>query len=363
MWNCCIAYTQDCTPYLEYNFCSYSFEMSGKTILLTGGTGHVGFATLVEALSKGYKVRAAVRSNAKAEVIRSAKSVQPYLSKLEFVIVKDITQAGAFNEAIKGVDAVVHLASPIVGANVKDAEEDLYKPAVQGTTGILHSAKQEASVKRVVITSSVAAVVPLPPSQERYTADSVGPISDGPFPDLFMAYVQSKARAHNAVLRFIEEQKPQFNVISIMPTFVIGANELAKTPEEINVGSNAYFLLPILGGKNDEGTFTSLVHLDDVAFVHIAALDPKLEGTRNFGVNYDYTSGFKWDDALKIAQEEFPEAVKAGILPLNGHLGDIVSNFDCSETERVFGFKFKSPREMTKSIVGQYVAAVQEQKA
>jgi uncharacterized protein YbjT (DUF2867 family) len=84
-----------------------------QLVLVTGGSGHLGFRVLAFALQYNYRVRAAVRSPEKAEQIKAAKSVQGYLDKLEFVIVPDILADGAYDEAVKGADYVLHVASPI----------------------------------------------------------------------------------------------------------------------------------------------------------------------------------------------------------------------------------------------------------
>ncbi len=119
----------------------------------------IGFRVVVEALQLGYKVRAAVRKEEGFEQIKAAKSVQPYVSQLEHVIVPDILPDGAYDEAIKGVDYIIHLASPISHPENKDYENDLIKPAVKGTIGILYSAIKEPSIKRVVITSSIVGTI------------------------------------------------------------------------------------------------------------------------------------------------------------------------------------------------------------
>jgi uncharacterized protein YbjT (DUF2867 family) len=84
-----------------------------QLVLVTGGSGHVGFRTLAFALQSGYRVRAAVRSPEKAAQIKGAKSVQGYPDRLEFVMVPDIVADGAYEEAVKRVDYVLHVASPI----------------------------------------------------------------------------------------------------------------------------------------------------------------------------------------------------------------------------------------------------------
>ena len=84
-----------------------------QLVLITGGSGHLGFRTLVFALHSGYRIRAAVRSPSKAALIREAKSIQAHLDKLEFVVVPEILADGAYDEAVKGVDYILHVASPI----------------------------------------------------------------------------------------------------------------------------------------------------------------------------------------------------------------------------------------------------------
>ena len=87
--------------------------MTQQLVLITGVTGHLGFKTLVVALQSGYRVRATLRKLEQADTIKGKPSIQPYLNAIEFVQVPDITIAGAYDEAIKGVDYVLHLASPI----------------------------------------------------------------------------------------------------------------------------------------------------------------------------------------------------------------------------------------------------------
>ena len=93
-------------------------------------------------------------------------------AKLSFVIVKDIVQDEAFDEAVKShppFEAVLHTASPFT-YNVKDPKADLLDPAVIGTTGILKAVKKSApSVKCVVITSSFASMMNLENPPESYS--------------------------------------------------------------------------------------------------------------------------------------------------------------------------------------------------
>jgi len=335
-----------------------SLAMAGDLILLTGGSGHIGYRTLIEALSKGYNVRAAVRSDAKIAEIKAAKSTQPYLDQLSFIIVPDITKDGAFDEAVQDVDYIVHLASPLA-LPTDDFEANIIQPAIRGTLSILYSALKESKIKRVVITSSVLAVAPASSAGNSapvlpYTADNIVPDPQGPYPNAFTAYGSSKILAYNHTREFITKERPSFTIINIMPTFVIGKNELATTPEAVRKGSNGIAMAPLLGSKQDFGPPAVACHVDDVAFVHIAALSPGIKGNRNFGVNYNGTKGIVWNDALDIVKKHFPEAVEKGIFPLGGSQPSVAPPFDASRTEEVLNFKHKNFEDMIVSLAGHY---------
>lgn len=131
-----------------------------KRILLTGANGFVGSWVLDHLLKEGHSVRAIIRSQSKADQVSSDFS--SYKSQLDFGIVPDITTPGAFDEVVKSdppFDIVIHTASPFLYKVIKDNREFL-DPAIKGTLGVLESVKKNApGVKRVVITSSCAAVV------------------------------------------------------------------------------------------------------------------------------------------------------------------------------------------------------------
>ena len=173
-----------------------------------------------------------------------------------------------------------------------------------------------------------------------YTADNVEPDPQGPYPHVFAAYAASKKLAYNRTRDFIAKEKPQFTIVNIMPTFVVGPNELATTTDAVPSGSNGLALSVLLGAKNPNGMPAATVHVDDVAFLHIAGLDPKVQGNKNFGANYD-VNGIKWDDAIDIVKKHFPKEVEKGVFPLGGSQTSLPMPFDASGSEKFFGFKFK----------------------
>jgi hypothetical protein len=76
----------------------------------------IGFAVLVEALKAGYRVRAAIRRADQESELRSNYLIQPFNDKLEFVVVPDITLAGAFDNVLNDVTYIEHIASPLPSA-------------------------------------------------------------------------------------------------------------------------------------------------------------------------------------------------------------------------------------------------------
>src|SRR3569833_4602007 len=101
--------------------------MPGDLVLLTGASGHVGYLILIELLNSGYSVRAAVRSESKADKIRalpSLKGIAPSATQLSFITVPDIAAPGAYDEAARGVTYIIHVAAPVPGVNTVAATSD-----------------------------------------------------------------------------------------------------------------------------------------------------------------------------------------------------------------------------------------------
>jgi nucleoside-diphosphate-sugar epimerase len=344
--------------------------MSKGLVLITGATGHVGFRTLLDLLQDGYKVRAAVRSEAKKQVILSNaafKALTAPSDSLSFVIVPDLQSEGAYDEAAKGVDFVIHHASPITTGGTFTTEEyhDYFiKPAVHGTIGMLESAAKSSSVKRIVVTSSIVAMAPFAvlvrdmTETEVITADSRTPNDDGPYAMEFQAYSASKIAALNEAEKWMVEKKPTFDLIHIHPSFIEGRNELALTSEATIEGTNRVILNVALGTKNPNPLPGTTVHNDDVARLHVDALKPEIPAGSYLAVWNDPTgtlNGSSLETINEIVAKKFPEAVKKGLIPNNGYQASTMKHADASKTEKVFGFEFKDFESQVESVVGHYV--------
>ncbi len=345
--------------------------MAGDLVLLTGATGFLGYLTLLELLRGGYHVRAAVRSVAKTEKLRAApslKALAPTEEQLSFVSVPDMTVPGAYDEAVKGVRYIVHVASPIpsFGEGEPPAPEDLerlfVKAARAGVVNLLTSANNApgGTVKRVVATSSAVANVPFEYFMGQgadiatrvFSADERIPVAPAPFGFEFQAYSAGKAAALNATDEFVRDNKTTFDAISILPSWIFGHDELVTDANYMRSGSTNSVLLGVVLGAKSELPYTgNAVKGTDVAAAHVRALDPKVSGNQSFAVTTDIV----WEDAITIAKKYYPEAFKNGQLKDDGKQPTLGMNWDIRKTEKVLGLKLDSFDSMVKEVAGQYL--------
>jgi nucleoside-diphosphate-sugar epimerase len=138
--------------------------MSSGLVLITGGSGLIGIKTIHLALEAGYSVRAAVRSQAKANLILATPTVKAINPgpRLTFIVVPDMLVDGAYDEAVKGTDYIIHIASGTLHGDDSENDYDAHfiQPALKVTVGILDSAYKTTSVRRIVITSSEVVIIP-----------------------------------------------------------------------------------------------------------------------------------------------------------------------------------------------------------
>ena len=127
-------------------------------VLVTGGSGYVASWIVRFLLEDGYTVRATVRDPAKPKGLEHLHELSAAHPGKLTLCAADLLDEGSFTEAMNGCELVVHTASPFLLGKVKDADAQFVRPALQGTRNVLTSVNATESVKRVVLTSSVAAV-------------------------------------------------------------------------------------------------------------------------------------------------------------------------------------------------------------
>lgn len=325
-------------------------------VLITGATGHIGFATLRHLLQSGYAARITSRKLASTEKIQAAESIQPYLGDISFIEIADVLAPNAYDDAVKDVEFILHLASPIPDPTLSgDPKRHYIDPAVLGTIRMLESAAKSPSVKRVVVTSSVVVLAPREPGA------TIGPADFAPVPEadavednVWIAYRAAKAIAHRRSMLWMEEHKPAFDLVYVVPAYVQGRNELVTRKADVSHGSNDVMVELVLGKKSPQPRYANTVLVDDVARVQVAALNRQKVKAGDCLIASP-GKGIAWNDVNEVVKKWFPEAVRNGILPLDGEQGSLTVNYDVKYTEQVTGVKFAGLEEQVKSLIGQYV--------
>ncbi|KAK3167213.1 hypothetical protein OEA41_010339 [Lepraria neglecta] len=335
-----------------------------QLILLTGASGFVAAHVLNSLLQHGYRVRGTVRSEATANKVRKTHS---YLlngddSRLTFAIVPDVAKPGAFDEAVKDVDGVIHTASPFV-MQVENNERDLLDPAIKGTTEILKAIKKYApQVKRVVITSSFAAIVdPKQGARPGYTYSEKdwNPVTyeEAKSGDGGTAYCASKTFAEKAAWEFVEKEKPNFDVATICPPMIYGPLDHDASLDHLNTSSADIYRF-IDGSQKEAGptAFPAFADVRDVGEAHVKAYENPQSS------RYFITSGnFQYPDVCEIIRKALP--AYAGKVPEPSSTEKVptfaVNN---SHARNDLGMHF-IPLDQTISDTAKSLARLQEQKA
>jgi len=247
-------------------------------VLLTGANGYIGRHILLQLLNQGYQVRASVRSLDKAEPVIAAlkpfvKDVNLLSSNLEFIELALDKDAG-WSKAMDGIEVLLHTASPFPLVIPAD-ENKLIRPAVDGTIRALKAAK-ESGIKRVILTSSNAAIFArdLPPGATEFDESMW---SDLNHPIGRAAYRRSKTLAELAAWDFVKNQAPEIALTVINPTLVIGK------PLDTEFGSSMALIDQLV--KSTKRMLPDLklgiVDVRDVAKMHVDAIKiPETRGER-----------------------------------------------------------------------------------
>ncbi|KAF2726102.1 NAD dependent epimerase/dehydratase [Polychaeton citri CBS 116435] len=202
----------------------------GSLILITGANSLVGSHAADQFLKYGYKVRGQVRNSTRGSWMKTLFDSRYGPGKFELVEATELEKPGSLDEAVKGVDGVVHTASILT---FSPDPNEVILPAVALVESVLGSAAKESSVKRFVFTSSSSAVAD--PSK----ADQVYDVTHDTWADwtledawrpppydsdrIYSVYAASKLESERTVWKFVKEKKPHFVANAVLPDFVCGA--------------------------------------------------------------------------------------------------------------------------------------------
>lgn len=239
-----------------------------EMVLVTGGTGFLGTHCIAALLRAGYQVRTTVRSLAKAPELRDAlerAGVDP--AGLAFAAANLNSDEG-WREAVTGCDLVMHVASPFP-MTAPAHEDELIRPAVGGVERVLGAAV-EAGVRRVVLTSSVAAVMYGVPTRPEPFTEADWSNVDGDI----SAYAKSKTLAERRAWELVDGKATELAVVN--PSIILG-------PTIGRHGTSIGLVQALLAGSYPALPRSSFGVVDarDVATLHLLALTrPEAAGQR-----------------------------------------------------------------------------------
>lgn len=299
--------------------------MTDETVVLvTGGSGYVASFCIGQLLNAGWTVRTTVRSlSREAQVRETLARLTPHGERLS-VLAADLTSDAGWRVAAEGCQGVLHVASPLPLANPK-SDDELVRPARDGALRVLAAAR-DAGVKRVVMTSSTAAVCYGRVGRARpFTED------DWSDPQGFKdssAYERSKMIAERAAWDWLAAEGGGMELVAICPGAVLGpvlGEDFSASIDIVRkLMDGSLPGLPRFGWP--------LVDVRDIADLHVRALtSPVAAGKRYIGAG-----AFYWmSDIADVLRRDLPEARVPG-MKLADWMVRLSAAFDPVVKERLF---------------------------
>lgn len=305
-------------------------------------------------MRRGHRVRATARSAAKGEQLRQARP--DTADRLEFVLVGDLTAPGGFDEAVKGVDGIVHCAAP-VASNFEDGEKDVMLPAIEGMKAIFSAAAQEPKVKRMVITSSFGAVLDVSRLSDptwTFTAEHWNPITydEAKVSKDILAYRGAKKYSELYAWDYIRDRKPHFDIAVLIPPMVYGpiVHPIAKVAD-LNMSSLDIWTIAE-GNDYPSQRIYAWVDVRDLAVAHVEALLRPEASNRRFMVSAP--EKFSHQLIADVIRQEFDWA---GDVVKKGSEGAPVPptfNLDGETAGKALGLKYKTFKDCVVDAVTQF---------
>jgi len=329
----------------------------GQTVLVTGGSGFLGGWCLVELLQRGYGARTTVRDLARESEVRAAVGTQVDARDRLDVVAADLTKDDGWADAVAGCDYVLHVASPFPPAQPKDPDE-LIVPARDGTLRVLR-ASLAAGVKRIVLTSSVAAVRSPGPGSVANGRELTEDDWNDPDNPYSTPYTRSKTIAERAAWDFMRAEGAEDRLVTVQPGAIIGPvlgrdrSYSLQAVERMLTGKMPG--LPRLG--------FSFIDVRDVAALEVGAMTaPEAGGQRLIAA-----STFLWfsdvatilreqlgPDARKVPRRGVPDFVVRVLARFDPELRSIVGELGHRTTYSVENARRRvgwTPRPMQETIV------------
>jgi nucleoside-diphosphate-sugar epimerase len=278
-------------------------------VLVTGGSGFIASHAILQLLAAGHQVRTTVRNlSREAEVRALLKAGGAEAGDRLSFFAADLQKDSGWTEAVAGCDYVLHMASPFPPTVPKN-EDELIVPAREGALRVLRAAR-DAGVKRVVLTSSFAAIgyghpPQTAPLDETYWTDPNAP-DVGP-------YAKSKTLAERAAWDFIAKEGGSLELAVVNPVGVFGP-----------VLGPDYATSILIVQRLMDGAMPGLPHLyfgavdvRDVVDLHLRAMvhPAAATGERFLAVAGDFISALEIAQVLKSRMGATAKKVPTRVLP------------------------------------------------
>lgn len=248
-----------------------------QPVLVTGGNGYVASWLVKYLLEDGVNVHATVRDPTNHSKVGHLEKIAAEAPGTLTLFAADLFDQSAFKEPMLGCEVVFHTASPFVMSGIDDPQAELIDPALKGTENVLNAVNAVSSVKRVVLTSSVAAIYGdaadmTDAGLDAFTEahwNTTSSVSHQP-------YNYSKLCAERRAWE-IAEQQERWQLVATNPSFVLGPS-LTTASASTSLATMKQFADGTLKMGAPELRF-GVVDVRDVATAHIkAAFQPEASG-------------------------------------------------------------------------------------
>ena len=246
-------------------------------ILVTGATGYIASWVIKNLLEQGHTVHATVRDLKKKHSFAHLDKIAAETTGTLKLFKANLLEPHSFDDAMQGCEIVLHMASPFVVSNFKDAVKDIIEPAILGTENVLNSVNKTESVKRVIVTSSIAATygdaIDIQHTAKNEFDESHWNTTSS---ETHQPYPYSKVIAERKAWEMQKAQQ-RWDLVCINPALVLGpsltANTQSGSVEVLQQFANGMTLLGV------PPMWNGIVDVRDVAEAHVqAAFNPKAEG-------------------------------------------------------------------------------------
>ncbi|CAP99574.1 hypothetical protein E8E15_006409 [Penicillium rubens] len=317
----------------------------GSKVLVTGANGYIASHIIKVLLDLGYLVQGTVRTP------------MPWLTeyfekrygsgRFELIVVSDFQQSDAFDESVKGVSGVIHVAQGLPSSTAAETVESATAYTVNGVVNLLKAASTKPTIKRVVLTSSIVAAGY--PAGKGFKLDvdtwdkSLEQASKGG--TTVPIYRACKVEGERQAWKWVEKNQPHFELNTVLPWLTLG-----KILHPNIGGSTMGYVSGLLKGDTTPFKFLPLpwfVDVEDTARLHaIALISPSVRSERLFAA----ATPFIWGDVIEILKRIQPNNARIPAAPVKEEptIGDIVPAARAEKLLReTFGQRGWTPLEVS----------------